>query len=312
MKPDGSRFVTKPDGSVGTQTGPSQAKPADMGAFMNKLQSKYGIKFNFNEQDRNGYQSNALPGTNSAMGPVADGDAYGAMLEGTKGTTGIGPYADGDLYGRALEGRTGGETAVGAQSGTSPSADVGDQSRALKIPRGERQQEMFFRQNPNYGVDTADSTPKSGGGLSARSRAFLDYDGPGGSMMALRAAEAAQGTIKQNGKLYGMSEDGTATEINSAGADILKRDGNAIASQQFLNDYKYVPGSPSETESADVMKPEPVSQREPNSNFGPVADTEQYGKMLDATRGMSGMGPVADGEAYGLFLDGREPMMRQK
>ena len=128
--------------------------------------------------------------------------------------------------------------------------------------------------------------------------------------MALRAAEAAQGTIKQNGKLYGMSKDGTATEINQAGADILKRDGNAIASQQFLNDYKYVPAGPSETESADVMKPETASTAPPNSNIGPVADTEQYGKIIDATKGMSGMGPLADGETYGLYLDGREPLMR--
>ena len=283
------RDIPRGDAS-GTQTGPRQAKPADMGAFMNRLQSEYGIKFNFNEQDRNGYQSNALPGTNAAMGPVADGDVYGAMLKGTEGTTGVGPYADANLYGSVLEGRTGGQTAVGAQSGTSDAADVGDQSRALTV-------------DPN--------APQKLGGLSARSRAFLDYDGPGGSMMALRAAEAAQGTIKQNGKLYGMSEDGTATEINEAGADILKRDGNAIASQQFLKDYQYVPAGPSETESADVMRPETASTNEVNTNFGPVADTEQYGKMLDATRGMSGIGPLADGEAYGLYLDGREPMMRQ-
>ena len=303
------RDIPRGDAS-GTQTGPRQAKPADMAAFMGRLQSEYGIKFNFNEQDRNGYQSNALPATNAAMGPIADGDEYGAMLKGTEGTTGIGPYADANLYGSVLEGRTGGQTAVGAQAGTSDAADAGDQSRALRVPGSQRAQQIFNERH-HYLNNPVPPEIDKGEGLSARSRAFLDYDGPGGSMMALRAAEAAQGTIKQNGKLYGMSEDGTATEINSAGADILKRDGNAIASQQFLNDYKYVPAGPSETESADVMRPVNASTNEVNTNFGPVADTEQYGKLLDATRGMSGIGPLADGNAYGLYLDGRAPMMRQ-
>tara|TARA_Y100000401_G_C8314167_1_gene221492 strand:- start:1171 stop:1626 length:456 start_codon:yes stop_codon:yes gene_type:complete len=36
------------------------------------------------------------------FGPVADGNAYGAFLEGTAGTSGIGPFANGDIYGSFL------------------------------------------------------------------------------------------------------------------------------------------------------------------------------------------------------------------
>ena len=224
------RDVPRAGGATGTQTGPRQAKPADMGAFMNRLQSQYGIKFNYGEQDRNGYQSNALPGTAAtrqfAQDEFSADDAQVMGMSAEDSAT----LANGG----SIETVIGGSTAKGAQSGANTAADVGDQSRALEVDA---------------------SAPEKLGGLSARSRAFLDYDGPGGSMMALRAAEAAQGTIKQNGVLYGMSEDGTATRISDEGADILRRDRNAVASQEFLNNYQYVPGGPKETEPADVLRP---------------------------------------------------------
>ena len=100
---------------------------------------------------------------------------------------------------------------------------------------------MFDNSYGDYDDDNRD-----GGGLSARSRAFLDYDGKGGSLMALRAAEAAQGTIRQNGVTYAMTPDGEATALTPEGSDILRRDGNAHA-QQYLADYSYVPGSPTKT-----------------------------------------------------------------
>ena len=304
------RDIPRGDAS-GTQTGPSQAKPADMAAFLATLQGKdWGIKFNFNEQDRNGYQSNALPGTSAAMGPVASADAYGAMLKGTEGTTGVGPYADANLYGSVLEGRTGGQTAVGAQAGTSDAADAGDQSRALRVPGSQRAQQIFNERH-HYLNNPVPPEIDKGEGFSARARAFLDYDGDKGIMGAQRAAEAAQRTIKQNGMLFAVDAEGNTTRISAEGEKALKADGNLVASQQFLNDYKYVPAGPNETQNPDVMTPVMASTNEVNTNFGPVADTEQYGKMLDATRGMSGIGPLADGNAYGLFLDGREPLMRQ-
>lgn len=262
LKGDGTRFteptrnVLKHDGSQGTQTGPAQAKPADMGAFMNHLQSAYGIKFNYGEQDRNGYQSNALPGTAATRQFATDEfSADDARVMGMSAEDSA-TLANGG----SIETVIGGSTAKGAQSGASDSADVGDQSRALEVDA---------------------SAPQKLSGLSARSRAFLDYEGKGGAAMALRAAEAAQGTIKQNGVLYGMSKDGTATRISDEGADILRRDRNAIASQEFLKNYSYVPAGPAETEPADVMRPVDTSVSRGVYQSGYEVPTTDVGNNYD-------------------------------
>ena len=294
-------------GAKGTQTSPAPAKPGDLNAFADLLGSKYGIQF------RNGFESNKLPGT--GIGPVADGDEYGKHLNATKGTTGIGPFADGDTYARAINGNRG-EVAEGAQKGTSAVPDVGDQKRAVRVGRFDPRQRdggssSFMAEESGPIVEQG---PKKGG-ISARSRAFLDYDGPGGSMMALRAAEAESGYIRQGGKNYGISgsKDGKRefTEFNDEGRRALVKDGNARVSQQFLKDYMVGQTDAKAAENPAVENPVDVKPRlEPNSNMGPLADTEQYGKMIDATRGMTGMGPLANGEVYGAYLDGREPMMR--
>jgi len=74
-----------------------------------------------------------------------------------------------------------------SQAGASGEADITDQTRQLEVdqtknralPRGARQREMFLRQNPGYGRPEAPKPEK--GGLSARSKAFLAYDGKFGS-----------------------------------------------------------------------------------------------------------------------------------
>lgn len=294
-------------GAKGTQTSPAPAKPGDLNAFADLLGSKYGIQF------RNGFESNKLPGT--GIGPVADGDEYGKHLDATKGTTGIGPFADGDTYARAINGNKG-EIAEGAQKGTSAVPDVGDQKRAVRVGRFDPRQRdggssSFMAEDSGPIVEQG---PKKGG-ISARSRAFLDYDGPGGSIMALRAAEAESGYIRQYGKNYAISgmKDGKRefTEFNDEGRRALVKDGNARVSQQFLKDYMVGQTDAKAAENPAVEAPVEVKPRlEPNANMGPLADTEQYGKMLDATKGMTGMGPLANGEVYGAYLDGREPMMR--
>ena len=58
-----------------------------------------------------------------------------------------------------------------------------------------------------FAAGMVDETPAASG-ISDRSRAFLDYEGPGGSLMALRAAEASQGYIRQGGKNYGITGTG--------------------------------------------------------------------------------------------------------
>ena len=122
-------------------------------------------------------------------------------------------------------------------------------------------------------------------------------------MMAVRGAEAAQGTIKQNGELYAVGDDGKGTRISAEGERALKKDGNQMASQDFLKNYRYEPGASSapETEMTDTAD----NYRTPNTNFGPTGDDDDsFGKLLDASKGMTGVGPYADGDAYGRALQG--------
>ena len=159
-----------------------------------------------NIQFRNGFMSNALPGM-SGIGPVANGDKYGEMLESTKGTKGVGPFASADAYARSI-------SAENPQAGASSFADQAEASSSVPVP----------------------------GGISARSRAFLDYDGPGGSMGALRAAQASQGYIRQGGKNYaitGVDESGkrTFTEFSDEGNAALAKDGNMVIDHTFMDKY---------------------------------------------------------------------------
>jgi hypothetical protein len=138
--------------------------------------------------------------------------------------------------------------------------------------------------------------------------------------MALRAAEASQGYIRQGGKNYGITgEEGGKRqfqEFNDDGRKALVKDGNAVASQEFLKKYMMGETNAKAAENPAVESPvETTSQQDnnldnTNSAFGPMADTETYGKQIDAQRGMTGMGPLANGELYGSYLDGREPLMR--
>ena len=299
-----TRMVRRGD-STGTSTSPTSRKeatprtPADFGAFMDTLQKRYGIQFNFNEQDRGGSQSNALPGTKAA----GAGDAVIEMIDGKRLDTPMTINAYNEKYGNDNVGAT---VAQGVQAGESPVADKGDRVRQVSFGEGENGA-MFDNSYGDYDDDNRD-----GGGLSARSRAFLDYAGDGGSLMALRAAEAAQGTIRQNGVTYAMTPDGQATALTPAGSDILRRDGNAHA-QQYLADYSYVPGSPTETEPKDVMKPEPASTSQTQAAGADDAVIEMIdGKRLDNPMTINEYNKEYDNDnTYGLYLDGREKMMRR-
>lgn len=304
------RNIQRGDAS-GTQLSHAQPKPADMAAFMARLQGDpFNIKFNFGEQNRTGYQSNALPGTAATRQMATDEfSADDAQVMG------MSPEDSATLAGGgSIETVIGGSTAKGAQSGASDSADKGDQSRALRIPRGERQREAFFRQNPNYGVDTTEATPKSSG-LSARSRAFLDYEGKGGAAMALRAAEAAQGTIRQNGVTYAMDAEGNATRISPEGEKALRADRDLVAGQEFLNNYKYVPAGPKETESPDVIRPVDTSVASDAYFSGNVGATTEVGDAFDISESTKLISDPAD-QPYNITEDiqmrsGKDvPMMR--
>ena len=303
-----SREVSR-DGAKGTQTSPPPAKPGDLNAFADLLGSKYGIQF------RGGFESNHLP--NKSNYSVDDEMTMGGNLKEAQAKAGGGfveTVIDGSDEKTTVYNQ--GEVAEGAQKGTSAVPDVGDQKRAVRVGRFDPRQRdggssSFMAEDSGPIVEQG--APK--GGISARSRSFLDYDGPGGSMMALRAAEAESGYIRQGGKNYAISgtKDGKRefTEFNDEGRRALVKDGNARVSQKFLKDYMVGETDAKAAENPAVENPVDVQPRlEPNSNMGPLADSEKYGQLLDATRGMTGMGPLANGEVYGQYLDGRAPMMR--
>ena len=304
-----SRQVER-NGAKGTQTSPSPAKPGDLNAFADLLGSKYGIQF------RGGFESNHLP--NKSNYSVDDAMTMGGNLEQERAKAGGGfveTVIDGSDEKTTVVSR--GEIAEGAQKGTSAVPDAGDQKRAVRVGRFDPRQ----RDGGSSSFMAADSGPivEQGapkGGISNRSRSFLDYDGPGGSMMALRAAEAQSGYIRQGGKNYAISgeKDGKRefTEFNDEGRRALVKDGNAVASQDFLKKYMMGETNAKAAENPAVENPVAVEAQleHTNENFGPLADSEKYGQILDATRGMTGMGPLANGEVYGQYLDGRAPMMR--
>ena len=226
------------DATVSTMRNPSNPlrTAGEFGDYMQTLTAKYGIKFP-GEQERNGYQSIYLPGTDNS----GEYSASDAAVMGTAPQQAI----DNKRTNGSVEIIIGGN--MGAQTGTSSAPDKGDQSRVVK----------GFNGHEFGGEHEAPPTLN----LDKRRRAFLDYDGGkdgkgNNSMMALRAAEAAQGTIKQNGELYAVGDDGKAsTRIDADAERILKKDGNQMASQDFLRNYRYTPSSPAETESADSRQP---------------------------------------------------------
>ena len=190
-----------------------------------------------------------------------------------------------------------------SQSGASGEADITDQTRALEVdqaknrglPRGARQREMFLRQNPGYGRPEAPEIEK-GSGLSARSRAFLDYEG--NSMGALRAADASQNLMRVGDKFGVKGADGEVTEITREGADAIRSGerNNSELGQDFLKQYLVTPSKPADAQSNDSISPKPATvdpAGEANPNQAGV-----YSNQLQ-------------GDIGSMFVDkDREPLMR--
>ena len=156
-----------------------------------------------------------------------------------------------------------------SQAGASEEADISDQSRAIGVdltknralPRGARQQEMFLRQNPNYGQSEVPEIDK-GSGLSARSRAFLDYDGKGGSLGALRAADASQNLMRYGDKFAVKVGDNDYKEISREGAEAIRggKRNDREFEQEFLSQYLTTPAKPADSQSEDSVQPKPVTR----------------------------------------------------
>ena len=155
-----------------------------------------------------------------------------------------------------------------SQAGASAEADINDQSRAHEVdqtknralPRGARQRQKFLERNPDYGKK---ETPKPDkGGLSARSRAFLDYDGKGGTLGAVRAADASQNLMRYGDKFAVKVGENEYKDISREGADAIRggKRNDRQFEQEFLSQYLTTPAKPADAQSEDAKLPKPVTK----------------------------------------------------
>lgn len=98
-------------------------------------------------------------------------------------------------------------------------------------------------------------------GLNKGTQAFLDYNGKGGSLMALRARDAARNTLRAGGRDYQIDGDKKATLISREGSEFLRENPGAdAASQEFVTNYMKPKVTPSDPETSDVTDPLPASR----------------------------------------------------
>ena len=265
-------------GATGTQMSP---KGADFAAFQKTLENDYGVNFNF-DQGRGGMQSVSLPNTG---GNVPD-TSKGNIVRVTNGQN-EGNYVkvDNPDFDKIIRGEIAGgfSGSQGGQAGSSNAADNGSQalmpgitSERLGKALGDTDSLRFdpskYKADPDRPQDIYETADV---GLDRRSRAFLDYKGDD-SLMALRNAEAAQRTIKQNGKVYAMGADGEYSPLSDEGAAALKADRNAVASQDFLDKYKETITTPADAQSPDSGMPVESSRE----NFMQQADRTMPGTLF--------------------------------
>ena len=230
--------------SSGTQMSP---KGANFDDFQKVLEGK-GVSFNFG-QGRMGMQSNSLPVTSGNSPDTSSGN----IVRITNGQN-EGNYVkvDNPDFDKIVQGEMAGGFAgsQGAQSGASSAADVGDQMSSLRFDPSKYVKDD---ERPDDIYETADV------GLDARSRAFLS--GPDDSMYALRNADAAQRTIKQNGKVYAKGSDGNWVALSDEGAAGLKADRNQVASQDYADKFKSIVKTAAQEQSPDSGNPLPATRQ---------------------------------------------------
>ena len=270
------------DRSKGTQTSPAGngggINQDALNDFAGLLGSKYGITFN------NGFQSNDLPGmdmdavkgigaaTASGARPTAKGDA-------NAGAIGVGTYAASEDYVKSLQ-------PDNPQAGTSPIPDEAEIKSSVPVGLRSRNNRDGLGVDDRFAAGMVDETPAASG-ISDRSRAFLDYDGPGDSLMALRAAEASQGYIRQGGKNYGITGTGEGgkrefTEFNDDGRRALVKDGNSSIDHSFMDQYgiKQEPEAP----------PTPDVAQSPEIGYTTKLDLDPMSKQHSAEEVNFGVG----------------------
>ena len=265
----------------GTQMG-GIAALADFDAFESRL-GDLGINFNFGTSQLptsgNHHQKLTEPGQNQdGTYQMPEYVMYQGQAVPTKEV--FGNDYQGGYYGTAKVGNT---------------ADKSDVSRALDFgDDGDDEDSMLYNNYGNEEPIEDEYGGYEGRDMNARSRAFLDH--PGGSMMALRAAEAAQGTIRQNGNTYGKNSEGKWVRLSKDAESALKNDGNLVATANYVTDntYKAKPSKDLATET--LSKHLEVNKQKLS-----------HGEYLDLTN----EGPLSNEENVVSFTNGKTFTMEQ-
>jgi hypothetical protein len=312
-----SRDVISSDGvSKGTQTSPGGTPILDAAgaaSFLNNLQVGTGQ-----------FSSTQLPMTQSSMWSKGSVDAQAfSGLEPSYTSNTLGSYtASPKAFANLDATGTGAEFNANASVIPDAALRMGQATGAIPAASSMSSGRLADALNDQAGMQSYMS--KFGDAdADMQRRANAAFLNTGGSMKGLRAKEAELGMFYAGGQHLSLNGDGSEFLRNKDGQniaadpnDVRSYKSGQMTAEQFRDTFKGAVNqtftSAKDSESSHSKNPVAASYQSPNTNFGPVMDTEEMGKRLDASIGMNGtFGPVIDGDVYASFLDGRrEPLAR--
>ena len=310
-----TRDVQKSNGAKGTQTSPGGGEPINMtAADAARFYQSRGI---------GGFSSNQLPTTNT--NPFSGGTIEAVPFGGqeasvTRNTLGaftvngqsyaaLDPTGAGAQFNPQAPTIEGGAVRIGQATNPGPKATGKISSSRLSEALNDKA--GFQSSMSKYGSPEQDR-------IRAANMAFLNASD---SMTGIQAKDQALGQIYAGGQTSMLNEDGSDFLRNKDGKNIAAdKDAKRAYMSGAMNaaDYRdtfkgavmqavtQTPTDPRQAENPTAQNPVPVSQQPTNTNFGPLIDAEQTGRMLESLKGMKGIGPFVDGPTYGEFLEGRK------
>ena len=332
-----TRDVQKANGAKGTQTSPGGGMPVLNAAGAAEFYQSIGL---------GGFMSNQLPVTTSSADVKGNQEAvpFGGQETSVTGNT-LGAFnsADGQAY-PALDprafttampaGLTSQFSKFGGMSQGNGAPTVAPSSSSPSTAQGGKggSERLNAALNDTAGINSYMSkfgSPEQDR-MRAANMAFLNTEGPGSSMLGLRAKEAVLGQIHAGGQTYQLNSDRTELIQDEKGKPIAAdRDaasafkGGTMGAEEYRNSFKgavkaavaqtpATPATPKEAENPFTHTPAPATTvfntQIPAGTFAP--SSEQTGQLIDAVRGMDMTPSISDQQIQNSFLNNREPLMR--
>jgi hypothetical protein len=332
-----TRDVQKADGSKGTQTSPGGGMPILDAAGAQKFYQSVGL---------GGFLSTQLPGTGANpdnKGTIEAVPFGGQETSITTNTLGAFSDTNGNAF-TNLNPKINPETftnpnvmkAVGStfdQYGGMAQGNGADTAatQGTKQPGEKGPSRIMEALNDTDGINSYMSkfgSPEQDR-MRAANMAFLSTEGPGSSLLGLRAKEAVLGQIHAGGQTYQLNEDRTELIQNEDGKPKAANRDAASAFRQgtmgaeeyresFKDQVKKV-ASDAETPTATPKAAENMFARMPaevvefptNVPAGTFAPgTTEVGEMIDNVKAMDMTPPMSSQQISNSFLNQREPLMR--